>query len=99
MRSQGIAFSTEFPAALPAFQAAGGSGVDFTRVRIVLNNPDGSVALDTVVDFPAGATELQLTLSVPLPASAPSTGLPLALNLKYVNAAGDTVFRGGPVTV
>jgi hypothetical protein len=90
---------TAFPAALPAFQAAGGSGVAFERVRIVLNNPDGSVALDTVVTFPAGATELQLTLSVPLPASAPASGLPLALSLKYVNAAGDTVFRGGPVTV
>ena len=25
--------------------------------------------------------------------------MPLALNLRYVNAAGDTVFRGGPVTV
>lgn len=98
VRSQGIAFLTQFPAALPLFQAAGGA-VEFTKVRILLNNPDGSVALDTVVTFPAGATELQLTLTVPLPASAPASGVPLGLNLDYQNASGVTVFHGGPVTV
>ena len=73
-RSQGIAFLAEFPKAVAAFQAAGGTGVQFTKVRVVLNNPDGSVALDTVVNFPANAEELQLTLSVPLPPSAPASG-------------------------
>lgn len=97
--SQGLSWISEFPAGLPLFQAAGGSGVDFTTVRIVLNNPDGTIALDTVVNFPAGATDMELTLSVPLPASAPATGQPLALNLEYKNAAGVVVFRGGPVTV
>jgi hypothetical protein len=98
VRSAAIAFLTQFPAALPAFEAAGG-GVEFTKVRIVLNNPDGTVALDKIVDFPVGATEFQLTLSVPLPASAPASGVPLALNLDYQNSAGETVFHGGPVTV
>ena len=73
--------------------------VAFDRVRITLRRDDGSVALDTVVLFPAGADSLTLTLNVPLPAATPSTGVPLSLNLGYVNAAGDTVFRGGPVLV
>lgn len=100
-RSFALAWEAAWPAGYQQFQASSGgsSGVDFTRVRVVLNNADGSVALDTVVSFPAGSTELTVTLSVPLPATAPPTGVPLALNLKYVNAAGDTVFRGGPVTV
>jgi hypothetical protein len=73
--------------------------VAFERVRITLRREDGSIALDTVVDFPAGADSLVLGLNVPLPPSAPSTGVPLSLNLGYVNAAGDTVFRGGPLAV
>jgi len=73
--------------------------VAFDRVRITLRRDDGSVALDTVVLFPAGADSLTLTLNVPLPAATPSSGVPLSLNLGYVNAAGDTVFRGGPVPV
>jgi hypothetical protein len=96
----------EFPAGYDRWRAQaqtapGGAGdiVSFTRVRVVLRNPDGTVALDTVVNFPAGATELQVTLSVPIPASAPPSGVPMTLNLRYVNAAGDTVFSGGPVTV
>ena len=97
--SRGLAWVAEFPGGLPAFQASGGSGVEFTKVHVVLNNPDGSVALDTVVNFPPGATELQVTLAVLLPASAPASGQPLSLILDYQNAAGQTVFRGGPVTV
>ena len=97
--SQALSWISEFPSGVPAFQAAGGSGVSFTKVRVILNFPNGSVALDTVVSFPAGTDELTVTLSVALPASTPAGGQPLALNLKYVNAAGNTVFRGGPVTV
>lgn len=98
-RSNAIGFLAEFPKGIAAFQAAGGSGVAFTKVRVVLNNPDGSVALDTVIVFPPGSDELQVTLSVPLPQSAPASGVPLALNLDYQNASGQTVFHGGPVTV
>lgn len=98
--SHALHWKPVFPAAYQLFQASGGGAiVEFTKVRIVLNNPDGSIAIDTVVSFPAGSTELTLTLSVPLPASAPATGQPLALNLDYQNAAGETVFHGGPVTV
>ena len=98
VRSQGLAWVAEFPSGLAQYQAAGG-GVPFTKVRVVLNNPDGSVALDTLIDFPPGATEITATLSVILPANAPATGQPLFLSLDYRNAAGVSVFRGGPVTV
>ena len=43
--SHGLAWVAEFPGGLPAFQASGGSGVEFTKIHVVLNNPDGSVAL------------------------------------------------------
>jgi hypothetical protein len=95
--SRGLSWVAEFPPGFAQFQASG--GVAFTKVRIVLKNPDGSVALDTLVNFPVGATELEVTLSVPLPAGAPASGQPMALTLAYQNAAGETVFTGGPVTV
>lgn len=97
--SKSIAFTPQFPSVLPAFQAAGGAGVAFNRVRIVLARTDRAVALDTTVTFPDSATEMQLTLPVPLPGNAPNAGYPLVLNLEYVNAEGVVVFRGGPVTV
>ena len=98
-RSNAIGFLAEFPKGIAAFQAAGGSGVAFTKVRVILNNPDGSVALDTLIAFPSGSDDLQVTLDVPLPPSAPAAGVPLALNLNYQNAAGETVLKGGPVRV
>jgi len=97
--ARGIAWRTQFPAAYKDAGVAATSIVDFNRVRIVLHHSDGTVALDTVVDFAAGTDSLPLTLDVKLLASAPSTGEPLSLNLAYINATGDTVFKGGPVTV
>jgi len=73
--------------------------VAFEKVRITLRREDGTIALDTVVNFPAGADSLTLSLVVALAANAPPTGVPFSLNLGYVNAAGDTVFRGGPSPV
>jgi hypothetical protein len=97
--ARGIAWRTQFPAAYKDAGTAATSIVDFTRVRIVLHHSDGTVALDTVVDFAAGTDSLPLTLDVKLLPSAPSSGEPLSLNLAYIDAAGDTVFKGGPVTV
>ena len=99
-RFASLAFSPQYTTALSssALRAAL-TQVAFERVRITLRREDGSIALDTVVDFPAGADSLTLALIVPLPASASSTGVPFSLNLNYVNAAGDTVFRGGPSAV
>ena len=92
--ARGIAWRTEFP---PAYQQSG--VVNFNRVRVVLHHSDGTIALDTVIDFPAGADSLPVTLEVKLLPSAPSTGELLSLNLYYINAADDTVFEGGPVGV
>jgi hypothetical protein len=87
------------PAGLTLANQTSGSGVAFEKVRVILRNPDGSIALDELVDFAPGATEVTHTFNVPLPASAPSGGVPLALTLAYTNAAGQVVFTGGPVTV
>lgn len=66
---------------------------------MVLHHSDGTVALDTVIDFPAGTDSETVSLDVKLLPSAPASGEPLSLNLAYINAAGDTVFKGGPVGV
>ncbi len=75
------------------------SSVAFERVHIVLRREDGSIAIDTVVFFPPGVDEVSLSLNVPLPANAPAAGVPLSVSMGYVNAAGDTVFKGGPFNV
>ena len=96
---RGFAFAPVFP---PVFQAAGGASsgvVQFSRVHVVLHHSDGSVALDTTIDFPPSADSLTADLTVKLLDSAPTTGEPMSLNLGYIDAAGDTVFRGGPVSV
>ena len=99
-RFASLAFSPQYETAVRggALQAAL-LQVAFERVRITLRREDGTIALDTVVDFPAGADSLTLSLLVPLAANAPAGGVLLSLNLGYVNAAGDTVFKGGPLPV
>jgi len=97
--ARGIAWRTEFP---PAYQVAGSAAagvVDFNRVHVVLLHSDGTVALDTVIAWPAGTESETISLDVKLLPSAPSSGELLSLSLGYINAAGDTVFKGGPVGV
>ncbi|MDQ8155579.1 MAG: hypothetical protein P3B98_13075, partial [Gemmatimonadota bacterium] len=96
--ARGLSLVGNFP---PAYQVAGGANlVPFSRVRIVLLHADGRVALDTTVDFPANAETLTLSLTVPLSPGAPATGEPMAATLGYINAQGDTVFKGSvPVVV
>ena len=99
-RVASFSFEPKYETAVPARALhAALQQVAFERVRITLRREDGSIALDTVVLFPAGTDSLVLGLNVPLPASAPSTGVQLSLNLGYINAAGDTVFKGGPLPV
>src|ERR1017187_6022079 len=96
---RGLSWEPIFPA---AFQAAGGAGsgiVQFSRVHVVLHHSDGTIALDTTIDFPAGADSLTLSLTVKLLNDAPASGEPMTLNLGYINVAGDTVFKGGPVSL
>jgi hypothetical protein len=76
-----------------------GSVVPFQKVRVVLRRADGSIAVDSLVDFPPGQDAITLKFTVQLDPAAPSTGEPLSASMKYINAAGDTVFSGGPVTV
>ncbi|MBI3568560.1 MAG: hypothetical protein HY084_10225 [Gemmatimonadetes bacterium] len=95
--ARGISFNTIFPT---VYQQAASTGlVAFTKVRVVLHHADGSPALDTLVDFPSGSDALTLSLSVPLLANSPATGETMALTLGYINAAGQTVFSGGPVNI
>jgi hypothetical protein len=82
-------------AVAPVFKTSfAASVVAFTKVRITLTRSSGT-ALDTTVIFPAGDSTLSLSLEVPLLSSTEN----LSLNLAMINAAGDTVFRGGPETV
>src|SRR5579864_5270572 len=95
--ASGFSFSAQFPKVLEEAAGAAGEIVPFNRVRVVLHHPGGTLALDTVVAFPSGADSVALALNVPLLPGDPVTGEEMTLDLAYVNAAGDTVFRGGPI--
>jgi len=97
--AQNIAFLAQFPGPLASVADGAGSVVAFDRIRVLLRRTDGSVGLDRVVQFGAGVDSVVLDLRVPLRGTGADGGEPLALNLAYMNAAGDTVFRGGPVPV
>ena len=71
--------------------------VEFEKVRVVLHRADGSVALDTIVLFPVGTDSVVLATSVSLSPSSGSSGENFKLDLGYMNAAGEVVFKGGPV--
>jgi len=97
-----ISFAPQFP----EIRLAGngevlgiGAVVPFTQVRVVLRRADGSVAIDRVVEFPPGQETLSLSLQVPLSPGAPSTGETLSALMRFINAAGDTVFAAGPLDV
>jgi len=79
---------------VPLFQSRAAFSVPFDKVRITLSRGT-TVALDTTISFPLGVDSLVLSLSVPISGAAET----LTLNLAMINAAGDTVFRGGPVPV
>lgn len=95
----GMSFIGQYPGPLASVAAGAGSVVPFERVRIVFRRSDGSAALDTTVTFPSNADSIALDLRVPLATGAPESGEPMNLSLSYMNVAGDTVFRGGPVPV
>jgi hypothetical protein len=78
----------------PVFQTRSALLVSFNRVRVTLRRSTGT-ALDTLVGFPSGADSVVLTLLVPISGNSET----LTLDLMLINAAGDTVFRGGPVPV
>ena len=73
--------------------------VSFTRVRIILLRANGDTVINRVVEFPPESASLSLAFPVTLEPSAPASGEVLSASLRFVSAAGDTVFRGGPVNV
>jgi len=82
----------------PVFSAAAIKVVDFERVRIRLYHPGTTdLAKDTTVSFPANADSMKIPLTVQLQSGATSEDFDLTLAM--INAAGDTVFRGGPTRV
>lgn len=95
--ARGFSFAPAFPALI---DVPGGISavVPFERVRIVLTRADHSIALDRSVRFSGDDDEMTLRLAVPLSAGTSETGESMQLTLAYINARGDTVFRGGPVT-
>jgi len=97
-RTAALALDPQMPSLLSSLVGAG-SVVPFEKVRVVLRREDNTIALDTLIDFPASVDTVALTVVVPIPINAPEDGLPLALTMAYINAAGDTVFSGGPVAV
>jgi hypothetical protein len=78
----------------PAFATSAAGIVAFDRVRITLSR-SGTTVVDTTVNFPADADSLVLRLLAPITGESET----LTLNLAMINAAGDTVFRGGPLPV
>lgn len=97
--AHGLSFLSQFPGPLANVEAGASSVIPFERVRVLFRRTDGSVALDRLVDFPANADEVRLSFSIQLSSDAPRTGEDLDLFLRYLNAAGDTVFAGGPIRV
>ncbi len=97
--ARGLSFEADFPEAVRRANALSSGVVDFQRVRVVFRRADGSVALDRVIDFPASSDSIEVALDVPLSQGTGPGGEVLALSLAYINAAGDTVFRGGPTDV
>lgn len=72
--------------------------VPFEKVRVVLRRGTEVVA-DRLVDFPSSADSVALQLSLNLSPDAGPEGEVLAATLQYINAQGDTVFSGGPISV
>ena len=79
---------------VPRFPGHAAASVPFNRVRVTLSRT-ASTALDTTIDFPAGADSLVVRLSTEIFGTSET----LTLNLAMIDAANDTVFRGGPLPV
>lgn len=95
----GLSFVGQFPGTLANVSEGAGSVVPFDRVRVFFLRANGTVAVDRLIPFPAGADSVAVDLSVTLSPGATSSGERFDLFLRYLNPSGDTVFSGGPVDV
>lgn len=93
----GFSFAPRFADAVASGVA--GDLVAFTRVRVRIVNGAGITVVDRLVDFPSNVSEVPLELTVPLSSGTTSEGEVMDLSLAFINAQGDTVFRGGPLAV
>jgi len=83
-------------AIVPSFGSLQGGIVEVALGRFVLTRiPGGAVALDTVIDIPAGTDSVDLSLTV----AVLTPGETFNLTISLISAAGDTVFTGGPIVV
>lgn len=100
-----FALDPQMPSVAALFASVQGIStvVPFDRVRITAQRPDQTLAYDRTVPFPSTADSITLGLAIPLQSASSSgseaeEGFGVALRIAYINAQGDTVFRGGPVT-
>lgn len=83
-------------AIVPVFESSAAALVPVERLRVVLLRKDSvTVAKDTVFDLVAGQDSVDLAINVTLL----STSEQFFLEMQLINAAQDTVFRGGPTIV
>lgn len=97
--ARGLSIDAVFPTAASDPNVMSSGLVDFNRVRVVFRRSDQSIALDQIVNFPATSDSIEVRFDVPVSGEAASTGEAMTVSMAYVNAAGDTVFRGGPTPV
>ncbi len=95
-RQAALRIEAQFPT-LPGHADAASDVAPFVDVRVTVTALDGRTLFDRTIPFPSTADSLELPATFPLPLSAPDTGISVSLRLAYINAAGDTVFRGGPI--
>ncbi|HXY68736.1 MAG TPA: hypothetical protein VEH62_04765, partial [Gemmatimonadales bacterium] len=81
-------------AVLPQFPSHAAAGVSFNRVRVMLRRT-ASTALDTTIAFPPTADSLVVRLETQIFGVSET----LSLTMAMIDAANDTVYRGGPVPV
>ncbi|HKI94312.1 MAG TPA: Ig-like domain-containing protein [Gemmatimonadales bacterium] len=80
----------------PAFSSTNAGIVPIAKIRFTLNrSTDSTLARDTVITIPAGTDSVALVLTVPILSNTET----FALRVELITPAGDTAFRGGPVTV
>ncbi len=102
-RFANIALDPQLPTIEGLFEDALGitAVVPFDRVRITaqtqLETQASPVVYDRTVAFPSTADSIALNLAIPLDGSS-SEGVGVAIRIAYINAQGDTIFRGGPVS-
>ena len=83
-------------AIVPVFESSAAALVPVERLRVVLLREDSvTVAKDTVFDLVAGQDSVDLAINVTLLSNSEQ----FFLEMQLINAAQDTVFRGGPTIV